>query len=104
MNFHYLFFALTCTAVSSATASVSSGSSCGFSRVNVEDPIDTLFTKFPEYEIIGPEKYYPVFAGFEVSGFNVSGFHKLHQYGPVMPYCRNGTRLVQVDFINTGVV
>nr|XP_037274801.1 uncharacterized protein LOC119167435 isoform X1 [Rhipicephalus microplus] len=104
MNFHYLFFALICTALSSAMASVSSGSSCDFSSVNAEDAIDKLIDKFPEYEIIGPEKYYPVFAGFEISGFNVSGFHKLHQYGPVMHYCRNGTRLVQVDFINTGVV
>lgn len=104
MNFHYLFLALTFTAVSSAMAVVSSGSSCDFSSVSVEDAIDKLIAQFPEYEIIGPEKYYPVFAGFEISGSNVSGFHKLHQYGPVMPYCRNGTRLVQVDFINFGDV
>uniref|UniRef100_A0A224YCT4 Metastriate one of each protein family n=1 Tax=Rhipicephalus zambeziensis TaxID=60191 RepID=A0A224YCT4_9ACAR len=104
MDFHYVFFILTCTAFSSASASISSESSCDFSGVDFEGAIAKLIAKLPEYEIVGPEQYYPVFAGLEIKGFNVSGFQKLLQYGPAIPYCLNGTRRVQVDFIDAGDV
>lgn len=104
IDFCHLFFALTWMALSSAYASSSPDSACDLSGIDVDGAITKLIAKFPEYQIVGPEKYYPVFAGFEISGFNVSGFHKLQQYGPAIPYCLNGTRRVQVDLLNAGDV
>lgn len=104
MDFCHLFFALTWMALSSAYASSSPDSACDLSGIDVDGAITKLIAKFPEYQIVGPEKYYPVFAGFEISGFNVSGFHKLQQYGPAIPYCLNSTRRVQVDLLNAGDV
>ncbi|KAH6919796.1 hypothetical protein HPB50_029217 [Hyalomma asiaticum] len=77
---------------------------CDFTGIDVEGAITELIAKFPESDLIGPEKYYPVFAGLEISGFNASGFHKLRKFGPAIPYCSNGTRMVQVDFIDIGDV
>ncbi|KAL1418038.1 hypothetical protein MTO96_026317 [Rhipicephalus appendiculatus] len=91
-------------ALSSASAHASPDSTCDFSGFDVDGAIRNLIAKFPEYEIIGPEEYHPLFAGFEISGHTVSGFHKLHQYGPAILYCVNGTRRAQVDFLNTGDV
>lgn len=105
MAFFPILFALTCTCISYAAAHSSpAASECDFTGIDVESAITELIAKFPESDFIGPEKYYPVFAGLEISGFNASGFHKLQKFGPVIPYCSNGTRMLQVDFINTGDV
>ncbi|XP_037575928.1 uncharacterized protein LOC119458171 [Dermacentor silvarum] len=104
MAFRYLWFAVACTALTSAVAHIFSGSACDFTGIDVDGAITRLIAKFPDHDFIGREKFYPVVAGFEMRGFNASGFHKLKQYGPAIPYCINGTRMVQVDFINTGVV
>ncbi|KAH7941660.1 hypothetical protein HPB49_015862 [Dermacentor silvarum] len=104
MAFHYLWFAVSSTALSSAVARIFSGSACDFTGMDVDGTIARLIAKFPDHEFIGRENFYPVFAGFEIRGFNASGFHKLQQYGPAIPYCVNGRALVQVDFINTGDV
>lgn len=104
MAFFPIPFALTCTCISYAAAHISPASECDFTGIDVESAITELIAKFPEFDFIGPEKYYPVFAGLEISGFNASGFHKLQKFGPVIPYCSNGTRMLQVDFINTGDV
>lgn len=104
MAFSLILFALTCTCISYAAAHISPASECDFTGIDVESAITQLIAKFPESDLIGPEKYYPVFAGLEISGFNTSGFHKLRKFGPAIPYCSNGTRMVQVDFINTGDV
>lgn len=93
-----------CTCLSYAAAQISPASDCDFTGIDVESAITELIAKFPESDLIGPEKYYPVFAGLEISGFNASGFHKLRKFGPAIPYCSNGTRMVQVDFIDIGDV
>ncbi|XP_049526769.1 uncharacterized protein LOC125946795 [Dermacentor silvarum] len=104
MAFRYLWLAVAFTALSSTVARVFPGSTCNFTGIDVDGAIARLITKFPDHEFIGPEKFYPVFAGFEIRGINASGFHKLQQYGPAIPYCMNGSRMVQVDFIKTGDV
>lgn len=104
MAFRYLWFAVALTALSSAVARAFPGSTCDFTGIDVDAAIARLISKLPDHEFIGGEKFYPVFAGFEIRGFNASGFHKLQQYGPAIPYCVNGSRMVQADFINKGDV
>ncbi|XP_075553949.1 uncharacterized protein LOC142586964 [Dermacentor variabilis] len=104
MTFRYLCLAVACTALSSSVANTFPGSACDFTGMDVEGAIARLIAKLPDVVVIGPEEYYPVFAGLEIRAFNASGFRKLQQYGPAIPYCVNDTRKVQVEFINTGGV
>ncbi|XP_054928069.1 uncharacterized protein [Dermacentor andersoni] len=94
MAFRYLWLAIACTALSPSVASMLPESACDFTGMDVEGAIARLIAKLPDDVVIGPEEYYPVFAGLEIRAFNASGFRKLQQYGPAIPYCVNGTRKV----------
>lgn len=62
--------------------------------------VSRILAKMPTHTELGPQEFRTVFPGFEIGGFNVSGLHRIEQYGPALPFCINGSRLLQVDFIH----
>ncbi|KAL1418045.1 hypothetical protein MTO96_026323 [Rhipicephalus appendiculatus] len=51
---------------------------------------------------IGPQGYNQVLPGLAVDGTTLRGLNELHQFGPAIPYCTNGSRMVQVDLYSDG--
>lgn len=80
----------------------SSAGTCDFSGLNLElmvtDVLSHLPVQYAEHEH-WPEAF---IAGFLSSSVVYTGFDKLKLFGPVVPYCKNGSRLVQVDLATSG--
>lgn len=76
-------------------------SPCDFTDVHLDDEIfSKLLVKLPEGFESGPQEFHSAFPGIEIGGITVHGLSKLSQFGPPIPYCANGRRMVQVDFYN----
>ncbi|XP_049276349.1 uncharacterized protein LOC119373272 isoform X2 [Rhipicephalus sanguineus] len=76
---------------------------CEFADVTIDDEaFSRLIARLPEGMESGPQGYRPLFPGIEVGGLTVDGLTKLRQFGPAIPFCANGTRMVQVDFFSDG--
>lgn len=73
---------------------------CDFSGFNPNLAVTRLISKFPKYVTFGPEGFTEIFPGFEGGRLNVSGFQRLTQYGPALPYCMNGSRFLQFELVN----
>uniref|UniRef100_A0A6M2CZJ6 Putative conserved secreted protein n=1 Tax=Rhipicephalus microplus TaxID=6941 RepID=A0A6M2CZJ6_RHIMP len=74
---------------------------CDFTGVSIDDEVlSRLITRLPEGLESGPEGLYMLFPGFEVGRQTFYGLSKLQKFGPTIPYCANGTRMVQADFFS----
>ncbi|KAH7941656.1 hypothetical protein HPB49_015858 [Dermacentor silvarum] len=72
---------------------------CDFTDVHLDEEIfSRLLVKLPEGFESGPREFGYVDTGIETGGVTVHGLSKLRQFGPPVPYCANGRRMVQVDF------
>lgn len=79
------------------------GTSCGFTDVTVNDEVlSRRIARLPEGMESGPQDYRLIFPGLQVGGITVHGLSKLRQFGPVIPYCTNGSRMVQVEIYSGG--
>uniref|UniRef100_A0A023FR14 Putative secreted protein n=1 Tax=Amblyomma cajennense TaxID=34607 RepID=A0A023FR14_AMBCJ len=76
-------------------------SSCDFTHIDLDGAVDKLLAKFPEYHFFGPQSFAPLFAGLEIGGRHVRGLNGMRRYGPLLPYCVNGTRMLQLDLITS---
>lgn len=76
------------------------GSSCDFSNMDLDRALMRVLTRLPTYVEHGFEGYRTVLPGFEVGRLNTSGWNLLRQYGPAIPYCLNGSHMLQVDLVN----
>ncbi|XP_077524078.1 uncharacterized protein LOC144135212 [Amblyomma americanum] len=77
---------------------------CDFSGVDLDGPINRMIQELPESEL-RPSPSTPVrFLGVEFQPLNISGLNKLRRYGAIIPFCVNGTRMIQVDFAQPGAV
>lgn len=100
-----LLVAVTCLAVSVAGFAYKTGSmDCDFTGIDVDTAISRMLAKIPKYEDRMSESYETTVAGIHFLGVNMTGMNRLSRYGPAIPYCINGTRMVQVDFVNDGDV
>lgn len=76
---------------------------CDFTDVTIDNEVfSKLIAKLPEGMESGPQGYQSLFPGIEVGGLKVHGLSKLRQFGPAIPYCVNGTRMVQVEVFTGG--
>ncbi|KAL1418028.1 hypothetical protein MTO96_026308 [Rhipicephalus appendiculatus] len=80
---------------------------CNVTGVNIDDEVfSRLIAKLPEGREYGPPGYQrgyrTVRPGLEVGGATVHGLSKLRRFGPAIPYCAKGRRMVQADFISFG--
>ncbi|KAL1418057.1 hypothetical protein MTO96_026334 [Rhipicephalus appendiculatus] len=77
---------------------------CDFTDVTIDDELfSRLVAKLPEGMESGPQGYHTfVFAGLEAGGLTVHGLSKMQQFGPAIPFCANGSRMLQVDLYSSG--
>ncbi|KAH7932077.1 hypothetical protein HPB52_024889 [Rhipicephalus sanguineus] len=77
---------------------------CDFTGIDVDAAISRMLARIPAYEDRMSESYKSTFAGIGFLGVNMTGMNKLTRYGPAIPYCINGSRMVQIDLVNDGDV
>ncbi|KAL1418042.1 hypothetical protein MTO96_026321 [Rhipicephalus appendiculatus] len=76
---------------------------CDFTDVTIDDEVfSRTIARLPEGVESGPQGYRTLFPGFEVGRQTFEGLSKLQKFGPTIPYCTNGTRMVQVDVFSEG--
>ncbi|XP_065281893.1 uncharacterized protein [Dermacentor albipictus] len=74
---------------------------CDFRDIQIDDEMfSKLLAKLPEGLEYGPQSFHSLLPGVDVGGMTVRGLSKLRQFGPPIPYCAKGKRMVQVDFYN----
>lgn len=74
---------------------------CDFSGLDLEEMVNSVVRQVPA-EFPGPQRpTQEVIPGLFVGTVVNTGLDKLRPYGPILPYCRNGSRLVQVDLATT---
>ncbi|XP_075553959.1 uncharacterized protein LOC142586973 [Dermacentor variabilis] len=74
---------------------------CDFKDIQLDDEMfSKLLAKLPEGLEYGPQRFHSLLPGIEVGGITLHGLSKLRQFGPPIPYCAKGKRMVQVDFYN----
>ncbi|KAL1418055.1 hypothetical protein MTO96_026332 [Rhipicephalus appendiculatus] len=59
-----------------------------------------LVAKLPERIEYGPHGYRTLLPGLDVGGQTFEGLRNLRLLGSPIPYCSNGTRMVQADFLS----
>lgn len=75
--------------------------SCDFSGLDLDRMVNDIVSQLPA-EDSGPKRPFDeALPGLFVGSLVHTGFDKLRPYGPLLPYCRNGSRLVQVDLATT---
>lgn len=81
------------------TVSTLYGEVCDFAYLDLDDAVTTVIAEVSQYrgnrDTI--ESYLRL---VKINCCNVSGVESLRQYGPLQPYCVNGTRKLQVDLVN----
>lgn len=75
--------------------------SCDFSGIDLDEMVNDIVSQLPA-EYSGPKRPFDeVLPGLFLGSVVHTGLDKLRPYGPLLPYCRNGSRLVQVDLATT---
>ncbi|XP_077539301.1 uncharacterized protein LOC144151990 isoform X2 [Haemaphysalis longicornis] len=101
--------ALTCMVAAVAAIPNRKDASCDFTGFDSYAAVSRILAKMPTYT----EFPYTLFSsppgassvlGLEIGGLNASGLHHIQQYGPALPFCVNGSRVLQVDLIHNGLV
>uniref|UniRef100_A0A224YNT8 Metastriate one of each protein family n=1 Tax=Rhipicephalus zambeziensis TaxID=60191 RepID=A0A224YNT8_9ACAR len=80
---------------------------CDFTNVTIDEmTFFSLIAKLPEATESGPRGhhrgYRTLLPGIEYAGPASDGLSKLRMFGPAIPYCAKGKRMVQADFISDG--
>ncbi|KAH6919795.1 hypothetical protein HPB50_029216 [Hyalomma asiaticum] len=78
-------------------------SPCDFSDVTLDEEVfSKVIGQLPEAVEYARQGYSQVLPGLELAGLTVHGLNKLRLFGPAIPYCTNGTRMVQVELYSDG--
>ncbi|KAL1443174.1 hypothetical protein MTO96_046079 [Rhipicephalus appendiculatus] len=80
----------------------SSLTGCDFSGIDFDSAVDKVLGRLPPYHAPDDRGFRRAFNGLEVGTLNVTGLDKIRRYGPIQPYCVNGTRLISVDVLDRG--
>ncbi|KAL1418040.1 hypothetical protein MTO96_026319 [Rhipicephalus appendiculatus] len=97
-----LFAVVTFLIASSEATLYGADTTCDYTGLRVDNELSRMLARLPETHAFGPERVRAYWPGLEIGGFTVEGLNKLRLYGPLFPYCINGTRMLQVDFLNEG--
>lgn len=93
-----------CMAASAAAFHYSTEMPCDFTGVDAESAISRMLAKLPKEDLTLPIQPKEAFIGVKLLDLEMSGIHLLRRYGAVIPFCVNGSRMVQVDLANDGDV
>lgn len=91
--------ALVLMAVAVSAQHYRSDPSCDFTNFDPEAAVSRLLAKIPEELGVDEQRSNTVIPGFEIGGTQMRYLNRLSQFGPAIPYCVNGSRSLQVDFI-----
>ncbi|KAK8780683.1 hypothetical protein V5799_017978 [Amblyomma americanum] len=81
------------------------GGKCDTPDIDLDGEVDKLLEKLPKAHPLGIRQgFSSVFAGLEIGDVTVTGMNKIERSGPVVPYCKNGSSIVQADLINPAAV
>uniref|UniRef100_A0A224YIF9 Metastriate one of each protein family n=1 Tax=Rhipicephalus zambeziensis TaxID=60191 RepID=A0A224YIF9_9ACAR len=97
-----LLAALSSLCTTSADAVYEEDSTCDFRGLRLRDELTRVLAELPKVPAFGTQDLSPYVPGLEIAGFTVEGLDQLTLYGPLVPYCINGTRMLQADFFNEG--
>lgn len=76
--------------------------SCDFSGLDLDEMVNDVVSQLPAEYPRHKRPFEEVIPGLFVGSIVHTGLDKLRPYGPPLPYCRNGSRLVQVDLATAG--
>uniref|UniRef100_A0A6M2E4X0 Putative conserved secreted protein n=1 Tax=Amblyomma tuberculatum TaxID=48802 RepID=A0A6M2E4X0_9ACAR len=93
-----IFAVLACMAISATGLQYEPGTPCDFSGLDVEGPINRMIEQLPESEVRRSIASNAKFLGVEFLPLKITGLNKIKRYGAIVPFCVNGTRMIQVDF------
>uniref|UniRef100_G3MRR3 Secreted protein n=1 Tax=Amblyomma maculatum TaxID=34609 RepID=G3MRR3_AMBMU len=96
----FMFALASAFCVTWSAAAVPSDGGCDFTGLDLDRAVDKLLSKLPEYHIPYVHEYHRAFAGVETGPLNLTGLNKVHRYGPLLPYCINDTRMLQLDLVS----
>ncbi|KAL1418019.1 hypothetical protein MTO96_026300 [Rhipicephalus appendiculatus] len=77
-------------------------SGCDFSGIDLDGAVDKVLGLLPQYHAPDDRGFRKAFNGLETGTLNVTGLDKIRRFGPIQPYCVNGTRLISVDVLDKG--
>uniref|UniRef100_A0A023GAW6 Putative secreted protein n=1 Tax=Amblyomma triste TaxID=251400 RepID=A0A023GAW6_AMBTT len=78
---------------------------CDFSGIDLDREVENIVKMLPKtYRVDPTDEFSPLFAGVDVGAVFLTGMDEIAHYGPVVPFCRKGIALVQVDLVNLGAV
>lgn len=100
MGYQSVIAVLALIAVAVAAMPNRRDTSCDFTSFDPYAAVSGILAKMPTHTKLGPQEFRTIFPGFEIGCLNVSGLHHIEQYGPAVPFCVNGSRLLQVDLIH----
>nr|XP_054928070.1 uncharacterized protein LOC129385464 [Dermacentor andersoni] len=89
-------------ATSCAATHHGADTTCDFSGLSLDNEVSRVIARLPEIQGSRRQQDQPYAPGLEIAGFTLKNLNKLRLYGPLFPYCINGTRMLQVDFVNDG--
>ncbi|XP_070386002.1 uncharacterized protein [Dermacentor albipictus] len=101
MEREFTFISAVLLATAGTTSAVA-GARCHFSDVDLDALVSDMLDKMPEEWAMQPGFTKTLIPGVEIGGANVTGLHLLRRYGPLLPYCDNGTRMIHFDLVNRG--
>ncbi|XP_077521718.1 uncharacterized protein LOC144132877 [Amblyomma americanum] len=74
---------------------------CNFSGLDLDNMVNAIVSQLPPEYSQPDKKPEEIIPGVFLGTIVYTGLDRMRQYGPALGYCRNGSRLVQVD-LDTG--
>lgn len=90
-----------CLAAVMEPMATASADSCDFSGMDKEDLVKTILRGLPSHHTQSNSHAQEVVSGFFVGPTEYKDMDKLETLTPVVGFCRDGLKLMQVDLVNT---
>ncbi|XP_077552026.1 uncharacterized protein LOC144166385 [Haemaphysalis longicornis] len=90
-----------CLAAVMESMATASGDPCDLSDVDKEDMVKTILRGLPSHHTQSNSHAQEVVSGFFVGPNEYKDMDKLETFTPVVGFCRDGLKLMQVDLVNT---
>ncbi|XP_075553948.1 uncharacterized protein LOC142586962 [Dermacentor variabilis] len=86
-------------------ATATNETDCVFTDLDLDGALRTVITQLSKQEEYESMKNIGSYSDIlEVECCSLRGLQRLRQYGPLLPYCVNGTRKFQVDLVHDGPI
>ncbi|XP_037501737.1 uncharacterized protein LOC119375592 [Rhipicephalus sanguineus] len=81
---------------------VANTTGCDFSGIDLDGAVDKMLGLLAQYRYPDIRGFRMAFRGLETGDPSLTGLDKIRRFGPIQPYCVNGTRQISVDVIDRG--